>query len=637
MSYEDYRSALRLGQKEYRSCVSRGEYPYLQVLDELLDHADIQGEESLGLVSIPLDQIVGTRTVGRRSAFARNYMPLLEDDTEFSTKWSHLCDAHLTEGIREPIRAYEFMNRFYVVEGNKRVSVLKFFDAATVPGLVTRVIPRRRDTMESRIYYEFLDFYRLTRINYIWFSQPGRFRRLLDLVGIGDRLWNEDDRSDFFYAYTLFNRAFSALGGKKLNLTIGDALLTYLELYGYASLHNCREADLRDNLNKSWSEFAVQTDVRPVELFLSPLPPPQKSLLDKLLDSGPSRLKAAFLHEKTAETSGWTYGHELGRKHLDKAMGNRVETTCYDDVKPDQAPEVIEQAIQDGHQIIFTTTPKFMGASLKAAADHPEVKLLNCSLYTPHPLIRTYYGRMYEAKFLSGAIAGAMAENDRIGYIADYPIYGMAANINAFALGAKMVNPRAKVYLEWSSRTEARPEQRFREEGVNVISNQDLLTPRDPGRQFGLYHVNGDHTVNMAMTVWNWGKFYELILRSVMDGAWKAAVDAEAPKAINYWWGMSAGVIDVFFSRNLPIGTRRLIELLRESLTSGAFRPFAGTLYAQDREVQTDGVLSPEQIIQMDWLAENVVGSIPAPSELTEEARQLVALQGIRRDEEAME
>lgn len=636
MSYEDYRSALRLGQKEYRSCVSRGEYPYLQVLDELLDHADLQGEESLGLVSIPLDQIVGTRTVSRRSAFARNYMPLLEDDTEFSTKWSHLCDAHLNEGIREPIRAYEFMNRFYVVEGNKRVSVLKFFDAATVPGLVTRVIPRRRDTMESRIYYEFLDFYRLTRINYIWFSQPGRFRRLLTLVGTGERTWSEDDRSGFFYAYTLFHRAFSALGGKKLSITTGDALLTYLELYGYPSLHDSREAEVRDNLNKSWSELAVQTEVRPVELFLSPLPPPQKSLLDKLLDSGPSRLKAAFLHEKTAETSGWTYGHELGRKHLTKAMGNRVETTCYDGVKLEQAPEVIEQAIQDGHQIIFTTTPKFMGASLKAAADHPDVKLLNCSLYTPHPLIRTYYGRMYEGKFLTGAIAGAMAENDRIGYIADYPIYGMTANINAFALGAKMVNPRARIYLEWSSRLGADAEARFRKEGVNVISNQDLLTPRDPGRQFGLYHVDGERTVNMAMTVWNWGKFYELILRSVMDGAWKAAADAEASKAINYWWGMSAGVIDVFFSRNLPIGTRRLIELLRESLTSGAFHPFSGALYAQDREVQADGVLSPEQIIQMDWLAENVVGEIPTAEQLTEEARLLVALQGIRRGEEAM-
>jgi basic membrane lipoprotein Med (substrate-binding protein (PBP1-ABC) superfamily) len=227
-----------------------------------------------------------------------------------------------------------------------------------------------------------------------------------------------------------------------------------------------------------------------------------------------------------------------------------------------------------------------------------------------------------------------MAENDKIGYIADYPIYGMAANINAFALGAKMVNPRAKIYLEWSSRKDKMMEQRLREVGVSVVSDQDMLAPRISDRQFGLYHIDGEHRANMAMTVWNWGKFYELILRSVMDGAWKAAEAAEGPKAINYWWGMSADVIDVFFSRNLPIGTRRLIEFLRESLISGAFRPFSGLLYAQDRKIQDSGELTPEEIIHMDWLAENVVGSIPAPSELTEEAKQLVALQGIRREEE---
>lgn len=72
-----------------------------------------------------------------------------------------------------------------------------------------------------------------------------------------------------------------------------------------------------------------------------------------------------------------------------------------------------------------------MKDSLKVAVDHPDVKILNCSLNTSHKYIRTYYARMYEAKFLSGMIAGALAENDRIAYIADYPIYGMIANINA--------------------------------------------------------------------------------------------------------------------------------------------------------------------------------------------------------------
>ncbi|MCI8539762.1 MAG: BMP family ABC transporter substrate-binding protein [Oscillospiraceae bacterium] len=635
MSLDDYRSALRLGQKEYRSCVSHGIYPYLQVLDELLAHEDTMGEEPLGVVSIPLDQVAGTKTVGRRSAFARNFMPLQDEDTEFAAKWTNLCEAHLSEGIRDPIKAYEFMNRFYVVEGNKRVSVLKYFGAVSVPGSVTRILPKRRDSLESKIYYEFLDFYRLTRINYIWFSQTGRFRKLLSALGRASEPWTDEERSDFFYAYTLFDRAFAALGGKKLRITTGDALLTYLELYGYPSLHECREAEIRANLDKSWSEIAVQTDVKPVELFLSPIPAPSKSLLNKLLPSTPGQMKAAFIHEKTEETSGWTYGHEMGRKHLAKAMSSRVETTCYSGVRPDEAREVIETAVQTGHNVIFTTTPKFMAATLKAALDHPEIKLLNCSLYTPHPSIRTYYGRMYEAKFLAGAIAGAMAENDRIGYIADYPIYGMVANINAFALGAKMINPRAKVYLDWSSRSNFRTAPAFQTGDMDMISNQDLLTPGDPARQFGLYHVSQGHTVNIAMTVWNWGKFYEGILRSVLDGAWRKAADTEGPKAINYWWGMSAGVIDVFFSRNLPIGTRRLIELLRESITSGAIQPFSGALYAQDRQVQAEGVMTPEEIIKMDWLAENVIGSIPAAAELTEETKPLIELQGVRRDEEA--
>lgn len=86
-----------------------------------------------------------------------------------------------------------------------------------------------------------------------------------------------------------------------------------------------------------------------------------------------------------------------------------------------------------------------MDPSLKIAVEHPEVTILNCSLNAPHKYIRTYYARMYEAKFVSGMIAGAMAENDKIAYVADYPIYGMIANINAVALGAACVNPRAKV------------------------------------------------------------------------------------------------------------------------------------------------------------------------------------------------
>ena len=179
---EDYRSALKLGQRAYRACVARGQSPYLAVLDDILVNVNIVAQEPLGLVDIPAESIVGTKTSGRHTAFAPNFMPLLEPDTEFAAKWSNLCDAHLEEGIQNPILAYEFMNRFYVQEGNKRVSVLKYYEAVKIPGTVTRLIPERNDSLENRIYYEFLDFYKLSQINYVHFSRAGGYAKLQTLV-----------------------------------------------------------------------------------------------------------------------------------------------------------------------------------------------------------------------------------------------------------------------------------------------------------------------------------------------------------------------------------------------------------------------------------------------------------------------
>ena len=132
--------------------------------------------------------------------------------------------------------------------------------------------------------------------------------------------------------------------------------------------------------------------------------------------------------------------------------------------------------------MIFTTTPAFVQASVQAAIANPDIRILNCSLNTSHRYIRTYYARMHEAKFLMGAIAGAMSENGRLAYIADYPIFGTIANINAFALGAAMVNPRAKVYLEWSTLKDddlGQVMERIREKEVSVVSGRDMVIPED--------------------------------------------------------------------------------------------------------------------------------------------------------------
>ena len=124
-----YTAAWKLGQRYYKAALAKGSYPYPQVLEEILNERMSAGRIELGLVDIPAEQIVGTKTHGRRFAFAGNFMPLFDPETEFATKWISLCEAHLgDEGIRDPIRCCEYMGRFYVQEGNKRVSVLKSYD-----------------------------------------------------------------------------------------------------------------------------------------------------------------------------------------------------------------------------------------------------------------------------------------------------------------------------------------------------------------------------------------------------------------------------------------------------------------------------------------------------------------------------
>lgn len=631
MALTDYAKAYKLGKKNYQYRMLHGQLPTLEVLDDIIPSKGTFSEVPLGLVQIPIDQIVGTKTGGRSNAFAANFMPILKETSEFAMKWAKLSSSHEKEGIREPIKAYEYMNKFYVLEGNKRVSVMKYFGVVSVPGTVTRIVPKRTNDKENRIYFEFLDFYDLTKINYIWFSEEGSFKKLVEAVGKGPKEeWTDDERLEFSSVYRRFMAEFTAEDKGKLDVTVGDAFLAFIQLYDYKEIDDMTTKELKELVAKSWEEFSLLQEDKDVDLKMDPNTE-KKSLLSLLLPFGLSRLKVAFIYEKTPGSSAWTYTHELGRLHLDQTFPEEVTTVYYENVSLDNVEDRIEEAIEDGCDIIFTTTPAFVQASVKAAIAHPDVRILNCSVNTSHRYIRTYYARMHEAKFLMGAIAGAMAENNRVAYIADYPIYGSIANINAFALGAKMINPRTKVYLEWTAKKDTDVMENVLKMQADCISGKDMVIPEEGSRFFGIYHLEGEIARNLAMPLWHWGKFYEQMIRTIMDGTWKYDDDSSSKKAINYWWGMSAGVIDVICSQNLPIGTKRLVEVLRETITSGQFNPFSGILYSQDGIVQDDPAksLSPEEIVTMDWLADNVIGSIPKEEELKEKSKPVVSQQGI--------
>lgn len=636
MALSDYAAALKQGRRKYHSAVTKGEYPYLPVLDDILSYTEVAANVSLGRMDVPLSKIVGTKTAGRTDAFAGNFMPLLPEKSEFAGKWSSLYEHQVTDGIRDPIVAYEFMNRFYVQEGNKRVSVMKYLGAYSIGATVTRIVPKKTDDKETRLYYEYMDFFEVSHNCEIWFTREGSYKKLLKLMEKkSGEMWSDEEQTTFRSVYSRFSDALEAVREEKTEVSVSDIFLVYLEIYGYRQAVKEKESDMRGNLQKMRMEIRLADQGSQVELVENP-EKKKASLRSILMPVTPEMLKIAFIYPKTKDTSGWTYAHELGRMHLEQAFGGKLRTMAIDRADADEEVEnAIELAIASGCNLIFTIAIQMVNASVRCAIHHPKVKIYNCSVKMPYSSICTYYARMYESKFLVGAIASALSRSDRLGYVADYPIYGTIANINAFALGARMINPYAKVYLEWSRTKEQDAGGKLAREGVVFISGDDMITPQQASREYGLYTRKEDGAlVNLATPVWHWGKFYERIVRNICKGSTEANVQ-KGKKAVNYWWGMSADVIDVICSKNMPAGTGRLIEFLKKSICEDRFHPFDGVIRSQDGAVRCeDGrSLDADDIIRMDWLADNVVGHIPGLEELTEEARALVQLQGIKIDE----
>lgn len=635
-----YAQALKVGQKTYKECVLKGRYPYLQILDEILTDSMVAGRVDMGVIDIPSEQIVGTKSVGRRTAFAADFMPLLGQDTEFAAKWIELCAAHLSdEGIRDPVRCFEYMGRFYVQEGNKRVSVLKSFGSPSIPGYVTRVIPIYSEDEAVQVYYEFMDFYRLSGQYQVYFSHRGGFAKLQAAMGHDpDHVWTEEERRRFQSGWHYFKTAFEKLDGGSLGVTVADALLVWLEFYPIGTLKELTQKAMNQSLAAIWDDVRARAQTEPIEVSVDDEEDtaPAKGLLGRIFGTRltANHLNVAFVNQQDPEHSAWIAAHDQGRRTMEKALADKVSVSVYNLEPGEDVDAVMDKAAGDGAEVIFATTPPLISACRKLAARRPELKVLNCSVAMPYPGVRTYYSRVYEGKFVTGAIAGAMTKCDRVGYVASSPIYGVPASINAFALGAKLTNPDVRISLAWSCVSED-PIAELKNCGVDVISNRDVPMPDMPQGDWGLSLVRPDRSLRaLASPYWDWGNFYIRLISSILHGGWDALSYKGSGKAVNYWWGMASGAVGLKLADDLPDGVRSLANILTRGLIDGVMTVFHRRYRSQDGSVVSDGNrwLSPEDVLLMDWLLDCVDGSIPGYDELLPMARPIVRLQGVYRD-----
>ena len=428
-----------------------------------------------------------------------------------------------------------------------------------IPAKIRRILPAGQTGPRFAAYREFLDFYAAAGLYDIQFRKPGEYARLLAALGKKPgEAWEEAEKKRLISVFGRFKEAFAALGGTKQALRPEEALLLFLKVHPWEELAAMAPAELKKALAELWGDVKTSSEPEAVKLTAAPEAAEAKSPIGKLLSGTilspqPKHLAIAFVSQRDPETSSWTRGHAEGALQLAAALGDAVKISSYYGADtPAQAEKLLDQAAADGAEVIFTTAPPLLTETLKAAVRYPKIRFFSCSADQPLTSVRSYYCRVSEGKFSTCLIAGALAENDSVGYVGSYPILGVPAAVNAFALGVRMTNPRARILLEWSC-TEGDPEQALAAKGARVISNRDVPTPGAAGLgqgSLGMYCLNEDGTRRpLASPVWMWGKLYENIVRAVLAGS---AEKKDA--AVNYWWGMDSGVIDVTFSGSVPEG-----------------------------------------------------------------------------------
>jgi len=621
---DHYSKARREGLRVYQNAIQSNTDPYLPVLEERVPALSSLSRLSLGIMTISLDRVIGSVSRGRSYAFANGFMPILEGGSEFASKWEHLCESVEAKGVNQPITVLEYMGYYYVIEGNKRASVMKYLDARDIEADVTRVYPPMSDDPEIVSYYEYCDFCKETGLYAIFFSRPGSYQKLLSLPGVraGEK-WTDDEILSLRKLYHYFAENYLTQTHGKEVQSCGDAFLLYLTTFGYEDVRDDDLAKTGERVRLMAREFESR-DGR-VNLVMEQVQPPVP-LISALFH--PSKIKAAFLFNRSIQDSAWNYWHNLGRLEAEEKLGDRLETTTRIVPSRTEFAEEVDKLIADGYTAIFATSPVMLNSAVEPALKHPEVRFLCCSLLSNYTNIRTYYIRFYEAKFLLGMAAGILSENGKIGYIADFPIYGVPAAANAFALGARMVNPQAKIYLNWFSASWFDQEMPFEDPEIRVICNRDITAPNRDARDYGLYVRDGSEILHMATLVPHWGLFYRMMTERILNGTFNQAESKE--NVTNYWWGLGSNILDVAFSSRFDPYAARVIHHFREQIREGSFTPFEGELRDQSGTLRCDADrrLTPAEILCMDYLADNIIGTLPDTEELIESARPLVRLQG---------
>jgi len=323
-----------------------------------------------------------------------------------------------------------------------------------------------------------------------------------------------------------------------------------------------------------------------------------------------------FVYIGTINDEGYTQAQDQGRLALE-AEG--IKTKYVENVlENEECEKVIRDLIDQGCNVIYTTSFGFMDSTIKVAQEFPYIKFGHCSGYKRAANVSTYFGRVYEPRYLSGIVAGMKTKTNKIGYVAAHPIPECIRGINAFTLGVQSVNPDATVEVIWTNtwldpNLERQSAIELLDKGCDVIAqHQDTVAPQIAAQSKGAFAIgynvdtpDAAPKAYLTAPVFHWSTFIVDDVHKILEGTWKSRA---------YWEGLASGMTELApLSPLCAPGTQEKVEEATNSIAGGSLKIFRGPLYNQNGDLKVaDGFrMSDDDIWNMNWFVKGVVGTIP--------------------------
>ncbi|MBS7612323.1 BMP family ABC transporter substrate-binding protein [Candidatus Bathyarchaeota archaeon] len=360
-------------------------------------------------------------------------------------------------------------------------------------------------------------------------------------------------------------------------------------------------------------------------------------------------LKVGFIYVGPVGDWGWSHAHDTARRYVENIFP-WVETVYVEAVPEGDCPKVIDRLIDEGCDVVFTTSFGFMDATIEAGEKYPDKIFFHCSGYMRRVNVGTYFAEFYQLYYLNGLMAGALTKTNKVGYVAAHPIPEVVRHINAFALGVKEANPNAVVDVRWifswydpSAAREAAESLiawgadvlAFTEDSPTVVQvSQEYYDKGKPVYCFGHYSPMQDFGPDVCVSgqLVHWEVLYADILSKIRSGYYNSTNLAN----VDYWWMLREGAVELGGAYGVPINPKFIpvlnntyidhpefgrisaYDLIMKRLSQMSedtvvFDPFTGPIYDNkgNLRVEAGRRMTHDELWTIDWFVDNIVASIP--------------------------